>query len=268
MKPLPRLLVPVLTAAAIGIALVGCSSSNKAATGAAGSTSAATAVTGTITVFAAASLTGTFTELGTQFQNAHPGTTVKFNFGGSSALAEQINSGAPGDVFASAAPKNMTTVTAKNGTSAQPVNFATNKLEVAVPPANPGKVSSLSDLAKSGVKVALCQAQVPCGAAALTVLQKNNLAVTPVTEEPDVKSVLTKVQLGEVDAGVVYVTDVKAAAAKVTGVEIPDAQNTISQYPIAPLTESKNATTAKAFVDFVTSAGGQAILHAAGFGKP
>ena len=145
---------------------------------------------------------------------------MEFNFGPSSGLAEQIGSGAPADVFASASPSNMDTVV-QGGDAKDPKDFATNSMEIAVPPDNPGKIASLADLAKPGVKVALCQAQVPCGKVAAEVFANAGLTVKPVTEEVDVKSVLTKVTLGEVDAGVVYVTDVLAAGDDVKGVEIP-----------------------------------------------
>jgi molybdate transport system substrate-binding protein len=221
----------------------------------------------TLRVFAAASLTGTFTELGKQFEKAHPGTTVQFNFGPSSGLAEQIGSGAPADVFASASPANMDTVV-QGGDAKDPKDFATNSMEIALPPDNPGKVARLSDLAKPGVKVALCQAQVPCGKVATEVFSKAGLTVKPISEEVDVKSVLTKVTLGEVDAGVVYVTDVLAAGDKVKGVQIPAGQNAETTYPIAALTGSKHARTASEFVDLVLSEEGAAALTKAGFQGP
>ncbi len=154
----------------------------------------------TIRVFAAASLTETFTELGKQFEKDHPGTKVQFSFGPSSGLAEQIGSDAPADVFASASPSNMDTVV-QAGDAKDPKDFAANSMEIATPPGNPAKIGSLDDLAKPGVKVAVCQAQVPCGKVAAEVFSKAGLEVKPVTEEVDVKSVLTKVTLKEVDAG-------------------------------------------------------------------
>ncbi len=192
---------------------------------------------------------------------------MKFSFGGSSALALQINSGAPADVFASASTKNMTQVTSK-GNAATPTDFATNTMEIAVPPSNPAKISSLADLAKSGVKVALCQAAVPCGAAAATVLKNAKLTVTPATLEEDVKSVLTKIELNEVDAGIVYVSDVKTAGTKVTGILIPSDTNTTTKYPIATLKASKNPSGAAAFEAFVLSPAGTAALAADGFAAP
>jgi molybdate transport system substrate-binding protein len=224
-------------------------------------------VTGQITVFAAASLTESFTTLGKQFEAAHPGTTVTFNFGPSSGLAEQINQGAPADVFASASAKNMDQAKAA-GNAINPTPFAANMMEIAVPADNPAKISALSDLAASGVKVALCQPQVPCGTVAATVFENAGLTVTPVSLEADVKSVLAKVSLGEVDAGVVYVTDVKAAGDKVQGIEIPRDVNASTAYPIATLKAAPNAATATAFVDYVLSSAGSAVLSQAGFTKP
>ena len=262
-----------LTMAALaGLAVAGCSSSTTSSTSSASSSPAAAAsssaaTTGTITVFAAASLTGTFTELGKQFKAAHQGDTVKFSFGASSTLATQITDGAPADVFASAAPKNMETVVSA-GDASNPRNFAKNTAEVAVPPSNPANVTSVNDLAKSSVKVALCQPQVPCGVVAAEVFKNVGITVKPVTLQPDVKSVLTQVELGNVDAGVVYVTDVKAAGSKVKGVTIPAGQNASTLYPIATISSSKEMSIAQAFVAYVLSPAGQQVLAAAGFEKP
>jgi len=262
-----------LTMAALaGLAVAGCSSSTTSSTLSASSSPAAAAsssaaTTGTITVFAAASLTGTFTELGKQFKAAHQGDTVKFSFGASSTLATQITDGAPADVFASAAPKNMETVVSA-GDASNPQNFAKNTAEVAVPPSNPANVTSVNDLAKSSVKVALCQPQVPCGVVAAEVFKNVGITVKPVTLQPDVKSVLTQVELGNVDAGVVYVTDVKAAGSKVKGVTIPAGQNASTLYPIATISSSKEMSIAQAFVAYVLSPAGQQVLAAAGFEKP
>jgi molybdate transport system substrate-binding protein len=221
----------------------------------------------TIRVFAAASLTESFTELGKQFEKDHPGTEVQLSFGPSSGLAEQIGSDAPADVFASASPGNMETVV-QAGDAEDPKDFATNSLEIATPPDDPGGIASLDDLAEPGVKVAVCQAQVPCGKVAAEVFAKAHLEVKPVTEEVDVKSVLTKVTLGEVDAGTVYVTDVQAAGDKVRGVQVPADQNASTTYPIATLTRSKHQKEAAEFVDLVLSAEGAAVLEKAGFGRP
>lgn len=255
------------------IAVAGCSSSSSSSTASGSSSSSAPAAsssaaqTGTITVLAASSLKETFTQLGKQFEAAHPGDTVKFSFGASSALAEQINSGAPADVFASAATKNMDQVVT-TGNASNPQNFAENIMEIAVPPNNPAKVTSVNDLAKSSVKVALCQPQVPCGVTAAKVFKNAGITVKPVTLEADVKSVLSKVELGDVDAGMVYVTDVKAAGDMVKGVKISGSDNASTTYPIATISNSKHEATAKEFVDYVLSPAGQKVLTAAGFEKP
>ncbi len=258
-----RLVLAVAGLAAVAVA--GCSSSGSGSTSAA--SSSASASTGTITVFAAASLTGTFTQLGKQFEAAHPGDTVKFSFGPSSGLATQITSGAPADVFASAAPANMDQVVSA-GDAANPQDFAKNIMEVAVPPNNPAKVTSVSDLAKKSVKVALCQPQVPCGVVAAEVFKNVGITVKPVTLQTDVKSVLTQVELGNVDAGMVYVTDAKAAGAKVKGITIPANENASTLYPIAAISGGKHKSEAQAFVAYVLSPAGQNVLAAAGFEKP
>lgn len=271
-----------LTAAAIaGItasALAACSSSTSSTPASAGSSSstgsassptasASASLSGSITVFAAASLQEAFTTIGKQFEAAHPGVKVTFSFGASSTLATQIINGAPADVFASAAPKNMQQIVTA-GDASSPVDFVKNVMEVAVPPSNPAHVTSVNDLAKSSVKVALCQPQVPCGATAAKVFGNAKITVKPVTLQPDVKSVLTQVELGNVDAGVVYVTDVNAAKAKVMGIPIPDGVNASTEYPIAPVSKSGNMSLAQAFVAYVLSPAGQAVLTADKFEKP
>lgn len=222
---------------------------------------------GEITVLAAASLTDAFETLGKQFQEANPGTTVTFSFGASSALATQIGQGAPADVFASASQKTMDDVV-RAGQAATSTPFTSNRMQIAVPPENPAGITQLSDLARDGVKVALCQVEVPCGAVAAQVFEKAGLTVRPVTEESDVRATLAKVILGEVDAAVVYVTDVLAAGDQVTGIEIPADVNASTVYPIAPLTGSRNAALAQAFVDHVLSPDGQKVLTGAGFSAP
>jgi molybdate transport system substrate-binding protein len=257
----------VIAAGLAAVAVAGCSSSGSGSSPSTASSSPSAASTGTITVFAAASLMGTFTQLGTQFEAAHPGDTVKFSFGPSSGLSTQITSGAPADVFASAAPANMDTVVSA-GDAANPQDFAKNTMEVATPPNNPGKVDSVTDLAKKSVKVALCQPQVPCGVVAAEVFKNASIKVKPVTLQPDVKSVLTQVETGNVDAGMVYVTDVMAAGAKVKGVSIPASDNASTLYPIATISNSKHKSIAQAFVAYVLSPAGQQVLTAAGFQKP
>ncbi|OAA25440.1 molybdate transport system substrate-binding protein [Frankia sp. EI5c] len=258
-----HLAVPLVLVPALALVAAGCGSDDDNA----GSTSTTAPETHKITVLAAASLTGTFTELGKQFEAAHLGTTVTFSFAASSALAQQINSGAPADVFASASTKNMTEVV-DAGNATDPKVFATNSLEIAVPKDNPAHIDELGDLDEPGVKVALCEEQVPCGVAAKTVLEKSGEKITPVTYGADVKAVLTSVTLGEVDAGLVYQTDVAAAGDKVTGIEIPADVNARTTYPVATLKDAKDQETAKAFVDYVLSDEGSKVFTEAGFGPP
>ncbi len=259
---MPPTRTSLLTATALTAVLAGCGSSSTATT-----QGATSALSGSITVFAAASLTGSFTSLGKQFETAHPGTTVSFSFGASSTLSQQITSGAPADVFASASTKNMTDVVSA-GDAVDPKTFATNVAAIAVTPASAGKVMSLADLAKPGVKVALCQPEVPCGALAQKVLGNAKVAVSPVTQGLDVKAVLATVKSGEVDAGIVYVTDVQAAGSSVIGVNIPADVNASSTYPIAIVKTSKNTQLGQAFEDYVLSAEGRAVLGKAGFARP
>jgi molybdate transport system substrate-binding protein len=267
-----RIAVTAIAAGIAGIvgstALAGCGSSGGGSgSPASASPSGSASLSGSITVFAASSLKEAFTTIARQFEAAHPGVKVTFSFGASSALAQQIISGAPADVFASASPKNMQQVVGA-GDAPSPVTFANNVMEVVTPPANPGHVASVSDLAKASVKVALCQPQVPCGATAAKVFKNAGITVRPVTLQPDVKSVLSQVELGSVDAGMVYVTDVKAAGAKVKGIAIPANENASTAYPIAPVSKSGNAAAAKAFAGYVVSPAGQSVLAAAGFEKP
>jgi molybdate transport system substrate-binding protein len=262
MRRLPALHAALALALAV---LAGCGSAPPDAAGPGATTSGGGA--GTVTVFAAASLTESFSRLGRQFEAAHPGASVTFSFAASSTLAQQIVNGAPADVFASASRKNMDQVVAA-GEAADPTPFARNLLEIAVPPDNPAKIRTLGDLARPGVKVAVCQPQVPCGAVAQTVFDKAKLTVHPVTLGQDVKAVLTTVRTGEVDAGLVYVTDVRAAGGKVTGIEIAKESNASTTYPIAVTTHGHNPATARTFVDFVLSDAGRAVLTAAGFTAP
>ncbi|MEQ4300305.1 molybdate ABC transporter substrate-binding protein [Plantactinospora sp. B6F1] len=225
-------------------------------------------ITGDVTVFAAASLAESFTRLGRDFEAAHPGVRVSFSFAGSSALANQINQGAPADVFAAAAPANMKTVTDAGNGDGTPATFARNQLVIAVPEGNPGGLTGLADLTRPGVKVALCAEQVPCGAAARRVLTAAGVRVTPVTLERDVKAALSKLRLGEVDAALVYRTDVRAAGGDVDGVEFPESAGAAYEYPIVLLSDAPNVRAGRAFVDLVLSAAGLAVLTAAGFQAP
>jgi len=243
------------------------SSASSSDTSAATSSTTAAGATGSITVLAAASLTESFTTIANDFEAAHPGSTVTLSFGPSSGLATQVVNGAPADVFAAASTKTMGTVV-DAGYASGPTNFATNSMTIVVPSKNPAKVDSLDDLTNPDTLVAVCQAEVPCGAAAATVFGNAGLTVKPVSEEADVKAVLTKVSLGEVDAGIVYVTDAKAAASDVTAIAIPAADNATTKYPIAAISKAPNPALAKEFVAYVLSDAGQAVLAQAGFAAP
>ncbi|GAA3089547.1 molybdate ABC transporter substrate-binding protein [Streptosporangium carneum] len=257
----PRVLaVPAALALVCGLAACGTGASDARASRSPGGS-------GSVTVFAAASLTGTFTELGKAFESANPGTKVTFNFGSSATLAQQIVQGAPADVFAAASPATMKTV-ADASLAGNPTTFARNELQIAVPADNPAKVDGLADLADPKVKTALCAEQVPCGAAAVKALDAAGLKVTPVTLEQDVKATLTKVELGEVDAALVYRTDVLASGGKVKGIDFPEADKAVNDYPIAALTKAPAGAQAQRFVDLVLSRQGRDVLTRAGFEAP
>ena len=221
-----------------------------AATAACSSSSSSRAGSGTITVLAASSLTKAFTKLGAEFEAAHSGAHVAFDFGSSSQLATQIVQGAPADVFASADAANMAKVVAAKQNSGAPAPFARNKLEIAVETGNPKHITSLAGLAAPGVVVVLCDPSVPCGKFADKVLENAKVAVTPKSREASAKATLAKVELGEADAAIVYVSDV-ATSKKVEGVTIPDAVNVTTMLPIVALRGSSNAALATEWVDFV-----------------
>ena len=229
--------------------------------------SAAPAAAGTLTVFAAASLKATFSEIGTIFQTENPGSTVTFNFAGSSDLVTQLTAGAPADVFASADTSNMTKATTANLVSGTPVNFASNILTIVTPPGNPAGVTGFADLANPDVSVVVCAPQVPCGAAAATVETNTGVEITPVSEENSVTDVLGKITSGQADAGLVYVTDAKNSGDKVLEVPFPEAAAVVNVYPIASLSAATQPELATEFVDLVTGPEGQQVLAAAGF-KP
>ncbi|MFI5474228.1 molybdate ABC transporter substrate-binding protein [Streptomyces cacaoi] len=261
--------------AALGVtallALSACSSSDDSSSTKSDSSASASAsdkLSGTVTVFAAASLKESFTTLGKEFEKAHPGTKVTFSFGGSDSLAASITGGAPADVFASASPKTMAIVTDAGDASGTPATFVRNQLEIATLPGNPDKISSLKDLTRSSLKVVLCDKTVPCGAAAQKALDAGKLKLTPVSYEQDVKAALTKVELKEADAAVVYKTDVHAAGDKVEGVDFPESADAINDYPIVRLKDAQNTEAAKAFIALVQSAEGQKVLTEAGFLQP
>jgi molybdate transport system substrate-binding protein len=223
--------------------------------------------TGTLTVFAAASLTETFDALAAEFESDHPGVDVVLNYAGSSGLAMQIVQGAPADVFAAANESTMATVV-DAGDADDPVIFATNTLVLVTPPGNPAGITGLADLADPDLAIALCDPVVPCGLAAQTLLTNAGVTADPDTLEEDVKAVLTKVEFGEADAGLVYVTDANATGSTVEIVYVPEAQQVINRYPIAVLTGAPNPDAARAWVEFVLSDEGQAVLSDAGFLAP
>ena len=259
-----RFILPVAGVAVVALA-AGCSSSGSSSP--ASTSSSASASTAAITVFAAASLTGTFTQLGKQFEAAHPGDTVKFSFGPSSGLATQITSGAPADVFASAAPANMQQVVSAGDASGSQT-FAKNKMEVAVPPNNPAKVTSVNDLAKKSVKVALCQPQVPCGVVAAEVFKNAGITVKPVTLADGREVGADPGRTRQRRCGHGLRDRREAAGTKVKGMTIPASENASTLYPIATISSSKHKSEAQAFVAYVLSPAGQQVLAAAGFEKP
>jgi molybdate transport system substrate-binding protein len=207
-------------------------------------------------------------ELGAAYEKAHPGRGVTFTFAGSASLAQQVVAGAPIDVLATASDATMRTAVDAGRADGEPAVFARNALEIAVPVGNPARVTSLADLARPGLKLAVCAAGVPCGDAADESLRTAGVDVRPVTRERDVKAVLTKVQLGEVDAGIVYRTDVRAAAGKVEGVPVLEADQVRTRCLVVVVREAADAVAAREFVDLVRSADGRAVLRKAGFELP
>lgn len=222
----------------------------------------------TVTVFAAASLKKAFTEIGDRFTTDNPGTKVEFSFAGSADLANQLTQGARADVFASADIRNMDKVAESGLLAGNPVNFASNTLAIAVAPGNPEKITTLKDLARQGLSVVVCALQVPCGAATQKVQQSAGVQLQPVSEESQVTDVLNKVETGQADAGLVYVTDVLAAGDRVTGIRFPESAAAANTYPVAVLKQAASADLAGKFVTLVTGVAGRKILSADGFGPP
>lgn len=222
----------------------------------------------TLTVFAAASLQSTFTELGVRFETDHPATTVTFNFAGSAALVAQLSQGAPADVFASADTDNMTKVVDAGLTSGQSLDFATNTLTIVTKPGNPKEIGSFADLARPGNQVVVCAPQVPCGSATAKLERATGVTLAPVSEESAVTDVLGKVTSGQADAGMVYVTDAAGAGDRVNAIPIPEAADAANTYPIVVLEDSADPDAAQQFVEFVTGPVGQQVLSAAGFAAP
>ena len=222
----------------------------------------------TLTVLAASSLTETFGTLAKTFEKSHPGVHVRFSFDSSATLAEQVNQGAPADVLATADTKTMKTVTDAGGTTSKPQLFASNTLVLVVPKSNPAHIKTFSDVTKPGVSYVMCVTTAPCGSLTQTLLDANHVTAKPKSQEVDVKSVLSKVELGEADAGFVYASDAKSAAGKVDPVTIPKTDQYVNEYPIATLKNTKDAALAKDWVSLVLSTHGQKVLQDAGFGKP
>jgi molybdate transport system substrate-binding protein len=229
---------------------------------------ASSACAATVSVFAAASLTEAFRTIAKDFEAAHPGTKVEFNFAGSSTLARQIVEGAPADVFASADDENMKKVVDAGDVAGVPKSFVRNRLAVIVPRGNPRDVKGLADLARPGMTVSLAAPGVPVGRYAAEAFAKANTPVPDASHEADAKAVVTRVSMGEADAGVVYVTDVTAGGDKVEAVPIEEAQNVVASYPIAQLKEAPNAAGAQDFIAYVLSPPGQRVLKSSGFLPP
>ncbi|MEV6399447.1 molybdate ABC transporter substrate-binding protein [Streptomyces sp. NPDC051907] len=218
-----------------------------------------------LTVLAAASLTDVFKTAGAAYEKSHPGTKITFSFAGSQELAAQVKQGAPADALVTADTKTMDGLKADTAT---PTVIAKNRLVIATEEGNPQKVDELKDLADTKLKVVLAAPEVPVGRYSKKILDAQKITVKPVSEEPNVRAVLSKVELGEADAGLVYKTDAASAPDKVDAVEIPDDQNAIADYPAATLKASKNAEAAAAFVAWLSTPEAQKILQDAGFQKP
>jgi molybdate transport system substrate-binding protein len=253
--------IPMLAVAALLVALTATACGDDDSSGAGGGDGS------TVTVYAASSLTATFQQIGADFEKEHDGVKVEFSFGGSSDLVAQIQQGAPADVFASADTANMDKITADDLQAGDPQDFASNTLEIAVPPGNPAGIASFADLAKSGLNVVVCAPEVPCGAATQKVEDATGVDIQPVSEEQSVTDVLAKVTSGEADAGVVYVTDVEAAGDDVEGVTFPESSEAVNIYPIVALKDAADGDLAQQFVDLVLSDTGQGILEEAGFAQ-
>lgn len=251
------------------VLLGGCSTTGDNGAGAdVSSTAPMSEVSGDITVFAAASLKVTFTELGKQFEATNPGTSVTFTFAGSSDLVTQLTQGAPGDVFASADTTNMTKAVEAKLVDGEPTDFASNTLTIVTAPGNPKDITSLADLADPDNLVVICAPQVPCGSATANVEAAAGVNIPAVSEESAVTDVLGKVTSGEADAGLVYVTDAAGAGDRVAAVPFPESSGAVNTYPIAVLADSPNVATARAFEDLVISDEGRKILSDAGFAAP
>ncbi len=253
-----------LAALATAVLLLGCGGQ----AGADRDGDAGEALGGTLTVFAAASLMDVFDRLGERFRADHPDVDLRFNYAGSSALAGAIVQGAPADVLASANEAQMRVVTDAGLAAGEPEVFAANLLQIAVPPGNPAGVTGLADFAREELALAVCAPEVPCGAAAGQVFAAARVTPRPDTLEEDVRAALTKVELGEVDAALVYASDVASAGNAVEGIDFPEAEQAVNEYPVCALAGAPNPEAAEAFVDLVLSETGQAALAELGFRSP
>jgi len=233
--------------------------------GGASTSPSSTSLSGYINVFAAASLTASFNAVGIAFHRANPGVGVNFNYAGTPTLVTQIEQGAPADVFASADTANMDKLTADGLTSGSSKVFAHNQLEIVVAPGNPKGITGLADLAKSGVIYISEGPTVPAGKYSLQALASGGVKVTAKSLETSVTAVISKIELGEADAGIVYTTDISAAGSKVQGVQIPAANNVIATYPMVAVKGTKYPDVTSAFIDYVLSATGQSTLATFGF---
>jgi molybdate transport system substrate-binding protein len=249
------IVAPAVVAASL-LLLAGCSS---------GTPSAGTTHTTTIVVDAASSLTGTFDKVAAGFEKLHPGTRVTFNYGGSGDLAAAIVAGAPVDVFAAASPATEAIVQSAGLVKGTPKTFVRNQLEIVVPAGNPGKITGIADFADAARKIALCETAQPCGAASAAVFAAAKIVPKPDTLEPDVKGVLTAAQLDQVDAGMVYRTDVISGGSKVQGIPFALSSQFIVGYPIGVIKTSRNLRLAEEFAAYVLTPAAQKILKNAGF---
>jgi molybdate transport system substrate-binding protein len=257
---------PALALPVVALLLAGCTAGGAPDASASSSAAGEGGLHGELTIFAAASLTDVFTELGDQLMADNADLEVRFNFAGSSALARQIVQGAPADVFASANEAQMAVVTDDGRAASRPQIFASNVLQIAVPAGNPADVTGLDDFTRTELALALCAPEVPCGSAAEDVFSAAGLTPHPDTYEEDVRAALTKVELGEVDAALVYASDVVSAGDRVEGVDFPEAKDAVNRYPLCLLADAGNPDAAQAFVDLVHSEEGQEALANAGFG--